>query len=245
MDRLPFNLNKDEKARFIVDMFTRIVVHYAFWFTEVRHQMGMEKALTVFETATKKSIGIQMDRLAEMFDFKVEQGIPGALLEMEDDALNQLMTVVAKNWLANDGVWFQTLEFEHGMNDAKRCNDSCWAQFSPYEAHAVKRFLNLSEQSGLEGLKQVLNFRMYSLINKQTVVDEGPESFVFQMDECRVQAARRRKNLDDYPCKSAGLVEFTYFAKAIDSRIQTQCVGCPTDEHPHDWFCAWRFNLKQ
>ncbi len=239
------SLSKEEKADFVVDMFTRIVVHYGLWFAEVKHQMGMEKALEVLDTATKNSVGIGMKRLSKVLDFEMEKGLPKALLNMDGDSMDQLMEAVAKNWLVNDGVWFQAVEFEHGMNDAKRCNDSCWTQFSPYEAHAIKKFLNLGESPGLAGLKKALNFRMYSLLNKQSIVDEGPKSFVFQMNECRVQVARRRKNLDDYPCKSAGLVEYTYFASAIDSRIKTQCIGCPPDEHPDNWFCAWRFSLEE
>ena len=64
------------------------------------------------------------------------------------------------------------------------------------------------------------------------------------MDECRVQVARKRKGLDDYPCKSAGLVEYAYFARAFDARIKTECIGCPPDAHPDDWYCAWRFSLE-
>lgn len=59
----------------------------------------------------------------------------------------------------------------------------------------------------------------------------------------RVQAARKRKGLEDYPCKSGGLVEYTYFARAIDSRITTECITCPPDPHPDDYFCAWRFYM--
>ncbi|MFW5855438.1 MAG: DUF6125 family protein, partial [Thermodesulfobacteriota bacterium] len=47
----------------------------------------------------------------------------------------------------------------------------------------------------------------------------------------------------DYPCKSAGLVEYSYFAAGIDPRIRTECIGCPPDPHPEDWFCAWRFTM--
>jgi hypothetical protein len=237
------SLNKEEKAGFVVDMFTRIVVHYGFWFAEVRHQLGMEKALEVMDKATKNAVGIGMKRLSSELGFEMENGLPKALLDLDGDAMDRLMTAVAKNWLVNDGVWFQAVESEHGMNDAKRCNDSCWAQFSPYEAHAVKKLLNLGEAPGLDGLKKALNFRMYSLLNTQSIVDEGPKSFVFQMNECRVQSARVRKKMDDYPCKSAGLVEYTYFARAMDPRIKTECIGCPPDDHPDDWFCAWRFSL--
>jgi Family of unknown function (DUF6125) len=237
-------LDKNLKAGLIVDMLTRLVVHYGFWFTEVRHQMGLEKALEVFEKATQKSISLGLGRFADIFGFEIENGLPEPLLKMEDSKINKLMDAVAKTWLANDGMWFQAIEFKHGMNDAKRCNDSCWAQFSPYEAFAIKRFLKLEDRCGLDGLKKALNFRMYSLINRQSIVDEEPDSFVFKMDDCRVQSARKRKKLDDYPCKSAGLVEYTYFARAVDHRIDTECIGCPPDEHPEDWFCAWRFSIK-
>jgi len=239
----PFALDQDQKARFIADMFNRIVVHYALWFTEIRHQMGMEKALEILETATKRGVDIQMKRFSKVLGFETKHGLPSALFDMDTNTQSELMKAVSKNWLVNDGVWFQAVEFDRGMIDAKRCNDSCWAQFSPYEARAIKNFLNLPENPGLEGLKKALNFRMYSIINKQSIVEEKEKSFIFQMNDCRVQSARKRKNLDDYPCKSAGMVEYNYFARAIDSRIKTECIGCPPDEHPDQWYCAWRFYM--
>jgi hypothetical protein len=129
------------------------------------------------------------------------------------------------------------------MLDAKRCNDSCWAWFSPFEAWSVKRILDLPERAGIEGLKKALALRLYAHINEQSVIDEGPNTILFQMNNCRVQAARKRKGMEDYPCKSAGLVEYSSFARAIDKGITTECVGCPPDEHPDEWFCAWRFRL--
>ena len=186
-----------------------------------------------------------MQHLSKALGFDMVDGLPAPLLAMDDEALRDLRDRVAKNWLANDGVWFQTIEASEGMNEAKRCNDSCWAHFSPYEASAIRQMLGLPENSGLEGLKRALGFRVYECINKQSFVDETPESFVFRMDECRVQVARKRKGLDDYPCKSAGLVEYTYFARAIDRRIRTECIGCPPDAHPDEWFCAWKFILTE
>ena len=239
----PQLLDSRDKASLVMDMLTRIMVHHGIWFSEVRHQMGMEKALDALDTATKKSLSIAMAHLAKAFVFDVENEMPAALANASEDTLEKAMAAAAKAWLANDGVWFQAVEFAHGMNDAKRCNDSCWAKFSPYEAHAVKQMLNLGTAPGLEGLKQALNYRMYAFINRQEIVDEGPDAFVFKMCECRVQQARQRKHLDDYPCKSAGLVEYTYFAQAIDLRIKTECIGCPPDPHPDDWFCAWRFTM--
>jgi hypothetical protein len=236
-------LNHEETARFILDLFHRTMIHHALWFAEISHQMGLEKALELLHTAAKRSYDIQMHHLSTSLGFEMINGIPAPLLHMEGPALQNLKDRVAKNWLANDGVWFQAVEFTEGMNDAKRCNDSCWARFSPFEASSIKQLLGLPENPGLDGLKRALGFRIYASINTQSIIDETPESFVFQMNQCRVQVARKRKGLADYPCKSGGLVEYSYFAKTIDKRIITECIGCPPDEHPDKWYCAWKFSL--
>jgi len=177
-------------------------------------------------------------------DFDMDNGIPKPLLELPEGKLEEMKEAVAANWLANDGVWFQAVEFSRGMFDAKRCNDSSWAQFSPFEARSIKQLLNLGAQPGLDGLKQALEYRLYATINKQSIVEESETSFVFQMNECRVQVARKRKGLEDYPCKSGGLIEYTSFAETIDPRIKTECIACPPDPHPAEYFCVWRFMIE-
>ena len=234
-------LDKKETAQFIVDLFHRIIIHHGLWYAEVKHQMGTEKALELLEQASKTSFAIQMKHLGAMFGFDMVDGVPTPLLEMEEDRLIELKERVAKNWLVNDGVWFQTIEMSEGLSEAKRCNDSCWAHFSPFEAQSIKQQLKLPEFPGLDGLKRALGFRVYESINTQSIVEESEDSFIFQMNQCRVQVARKRKGLADYPCKSGGLVEYSYFARSIDKRIKTECIGCPPDDHPDDWFCAWRF----
>lgn len=241
----PEELSQKELAKLVIDMFHRIVVHHVLWFREVEHQVGFQKALDIMQDIYTHSLGIQLKRLSKEFCFDMEEGIPKPLLDMPRERLLGLMETVAKNWLANDGVWFLSVEGKHGMNDAKRCNDSCWARYSPFEAWSIKQFLGLSKYPGIEGLKQALKFRMYSRLNVQTIIDETPDCIQFQMNVCRVQAARQRKGLKDYPCKSAGLVEYGYFAESIDSRIETECICCPPDPHPEEWMCAWRFYLRK
>lgn len=238
-------MSDEQKARLIMDILHRTVIHHGLWFTEVRHQMGTERALEALGKASAKSVGIQLQRLSKLLNFELRDGVPAALLDLPPEGLQALLEGVSANWLANDGVWFQAVEFMHGMNDAKRCNDSCWAHFSPLEAWSIRRLLDLPPAPGLDGLKKALGLRIYAQINVQSVVEETPHSFVFQMNECRVQAARKRKGLEDYPCKSAGLVEYTYFARSVDPRIRTECVGCPPDAHPQHWYCAWRFTIAE
>ncbi len=239
----PEDLSQEDLARFIVDMFHRIMMHYTMWYMETEHQLGIPKSLNILKEARKNSYSIQMDRLAKTLGFEMKNGIPKVLLDMPKEKQINLMNNLGVNWLANDGVWFTCVEAARDMFEAKRCNDSTWTRFSPLEAWSIKQFLGLPEQAGIEGLKQALRFRMYARVNVQSILDDGPNAIIFQMNDCRVQSARKRKGLDDYPCKSAGLVEYTTFAESIDSRIKTECIGCPPDKHPAEWHCAWKFTL--
>lgn len=239
------DLGHEDMARLVLDMFHRIMVHHTLWFREVEHQMGFAKALEIMKAAHEKSYDVQMKRLSRFLGFEMKDRIPGALLNMPKEGLVELMGIMGANWIAGDGIWFQAVEAAHGMNDAKRCNDSCWTRFSPFEAWSIKEFLGLPEHAGMEGLKKALKFRMYATVNVQTIIEEAPGNIVFQMNDCRVQSARKRKGLDDYPCKSAGLVEYSRFAEGIDSNIHTECIGCPPDPHPAEWFCAWRFSIPE
>lgn len=235
------NTNGQETAALIIDYFHRTMMHHAMWYAEVQHQLGHEKALAILDNAFKLSYEVQMKRLGKLLGFEMQDGIPVPLLNKSQQDLEAIKEGVAANWLANDGIWFQAVENEYGMLEAKRCNDSCWAQFSPFEAWSVKRLLKLPDNPGLEGLKKALQYRLYASINKQEFVEETDHSFVFRMVDCRVQSARKRKGLEDYPCKSGGLVEYRSFAEAIDKRIKTECIGCPPDAHPEGYYCAWKF----
>ncbi len=232
-------------AAYAAELFHRSILHHVLWFTEVRHQMGHDRAMEILDKVARTSSQIQIRRLSKVLGFELKDGLPAKLADMPEKKLRKLIEAASANWLANDGIWFQTVENAYGMNEAKRCNDSCWAQFSPVEADMIRNMLNLPKNPGLEGLKTALGFRLYANVNKQSIIEESPVGFVFQMNDCRVQSARKRRNLEDYPCKTAGMVEYTYFARSIDPRITTECIGCPPDEHPQEWYCAWRFSISE
>lgn len=149
----------------------------------------------------------------------------------------------AKNWLAHDGLWFQAIEAKHGMDTAIECDTEAWRRFTVIEARRIMKRHHIAQNSGLEGLKKALGYRLYARLNKQAISEETEESFLFQMQACRVQIARARHGLPDFPCKSVGLVEYTEFARTIDPRIVTLCISCPPDPHPDTYFCAWKFSI--
>lgn len=224
----------------LIDLMQRSIMHHVLWYTEIEHQYGREKAYEILQQVLPKTLEIQINRLGKTFGFEVSEGIPETWQKLSKEELTPLLQAISVNWLANDGIWFQAVEQEKGMTEAKRCNDSCWARFSFVEGNSVKSLLGLAKNPGLEGLRHALDYRLYSFINQQSFTFEQ-NCLILYMNDCRVQSARKRKGLEDYPCKSAGLIEYSAFAEAIDNRIKTVCVACPPDAHPEEWFCAWKF----
>jgi hypothetical protein len=164
--------------------------------------------------------------------------------QLSKDRLLILLENFAKNWLAHDGLWFQAVERIHGMEQAMELDAQAWRRFSPIEARRIKAFLGLPENGGLEALQTALEYRLYAVLNKQqSELREGRLRFF--MNDCRVQSARKRKGLPDFPCKPVGLVEYGTFAREIDSRIQTRCIACPPDDHPEEYYCGWEFRIEE
>jgi len=237
------NLTKEEKVRFVLNMIHRFIFHHVFWFKEVEHQFGFEEALNILNDVLIQGEKVHSKRIQKELNIPFRDSLPEFLLNMDDETLYKIMVTISKMWIANDGLWFLSMEQKRDMNDAKRCNDSCWCWFSPLEAWFIKRFLKLDKHPGLKGLEKALKFRMYAFLNVQEIKWPNENTLEFYMKKCRVQEARKRKGLPDYPCKSGGLVEYKRFAETIDPNIKTECIGCPPDEHPDDWFCAWRFTI--
>ena len=104
------------------------------------------------------------------------------------EQLIELIEGYCKNWLAMDGVWFQSIERKYGMDEAMEHDCAIWEKFTVIEAKRIKTFLNLPEHPGIEGLKQALKLRLYANINRDEIITEG-NTLIYRTTECRVQAA--------------------------------------------------------
>ena len=165
------------------------------------------------------------------------------VVDLSKEELIRLLQDASKNWLAHDGLWFRAVEDTFGTETAIELDRKAWESFTVIEAKRIMKRLGLEPGGGIPALIQALKFRMYAHINIQKVVEQDGKRCVFRMNRCRVQEARKRQNLPDFPCKSVGIVEYSGFARTIDSRIETKCLACPPDLHPPDFWCAWEFTL--
>jgi len=150
----------------------------------------------------------------------------------------------ALNWLAHDGLWFRAVEDFYGMEKAISLDKKAWEAFTVIEAKRIMKRLSIPPGGGIPALVGALEGRLYALINVQQVSEADERRCVFRMKACRVQEARKKQGLDDFPCKEVGIVEYSGFARTIDPRIETRCLYCPPDPHPEDGFCAWEFTLR-
>ena len=167
------------------------------------------------------------------------------LMQHSKDELIDMLEDAAKNWLAHDGLWFLAVEGECDMETAIELDRRAWEQFTVIEAKRIMNRHVIEPSGGISALKKALQYRLYAHINTQEVIDVDERSIVFRMNDCRVQSARKRKGLPDFPCKSVGLVEYTNFARTIDARFRTRCIACPPDPHPDEFWFAWEFKLAE
>jgi hypothetical protein len=161
------------------------------------------------------------------------------------DKKDSLISDFAKLWLAHDGLWFQAVEDEFGLDAAIKLDKAAWSKFSPLEAARILERLGKKPGGGIDLLEEALGERLYAIVNKQRIVERSATRLAFEMNSCRVQDARRRKNLEPFPCKEVGIVEYSTFAKAIDPRLQTRCLHCPPDSYNGEYWCRWEFNLVE
>ena len=167
------------------------------------------------------------------------------LEKLSKEKIIDLLVDAAKNWLAHDGLWFQEVEKENGLEKAIELDANAWKKFTVIEAIRIMKTMNIKRGGGIKSLIEALKYRLYAYLNIQETIEISDKRCVFRMNKCRVQAARKRKGLPDFPCKPVGLVEYGEFAKAIDPRIKTKCIACPPDDHPEEYWCAWEFSIEE
>ena len=160
------------------------------------------------------------------------------------EQLTELLEIYSKNWLAADGIWFQSVENRLGMDEAMYHDIEMWKKFTVVEAQKLKKFLRLPEHAGLEGLARALSLRFYANINDAEISMKG-NTLIYRMVDCRVQTARKRKGMEYHPCKAVGIVEYGEFARTIDDRIICECISCYPDITDETCCCSWKFTLRE
>ena len=166
------------------------------------------------------------------------------MTSLQEDCKEELRDA-AKNWIAMDGLWFQAVEQEYGMEAAVLLDKKVWKQYAVTEARRIKERLNLPERGGLDALAIAFANRLFSHVNDTDILRTDKKTLLVTTKTCRVQVARERKGMPLFPCRSVGMVEFPVFAQTIDPRVTTECLSCPPETKEGLPYCSWKFTLDK
>ena len=168
-----------------------------------------------------------------------------ALRSLSREQLMALLVCDAKNWLAMDGYWFQSVERRSGMDAAMFHDLEAWRGFTVTEARRLKKLLGLPDRPGLEGLAAALPLRLNSRCSPWELRWTEDGRLIFRHTGCTVQDARTAKGMPLHPCRPVGEAEFAGFARTIDDRITCRCLSCYPDVADESCACAWEFTLTE
>ena len=136
-----YQLDKSALIDLFFDSLHLSLLHYALWFREAEHQIGLDKAIKADDTVWKQVLPTIIGRLAERLNLPMKDGILESLTNLSKEELVNLLEDMGKNWLACDGIWFQTIEknYDYEMYTAKRINDTNMVRFSYIEAKIIMK----------------------------------------------------------------------------------------------------------
>ena len=161
------------------------------------------------------------------------------------EELAELLEITAKDLIALDGTWFQSLEREQGMDTAMEHDRAAWRRFVPSEARRLKKLLEpFGQLRPRRGSPRRCLCAAPHLRTNGRFAGKTTAALAFRITDCRVQNARKRKGMDFHPCKSVGELEYAGFAAGLDDRIQCECVSCYPAIADDTCNCAWRFRME-
>jgi len=142
-----------------------------------------------------------------------------------------------------DGLYFLGVENKSGTEMATEIDVEVWEAMSVIEAKSLKKMLQIEENPDIATIMDCLRKSSWALDQPFKIVETDSIRGILRIEKCRTQEARLNKGLCEFPCKN---VRFTYlrnFAKALNPKVEVNCIVCPPDEHPKEYWCEWEFRL--
>jgi hypothetical protein len=158
------------------------------------------------------------------------------------ETLLDIVEMLGKNWLTVDGLWFQAVEREVGLETATRFDEEMWERQSLAEARRIKKTFKITEKGPLAVAKASILLTAYFNPAFEFEFQEISSNKVIQTCvHCSNQEVRVKQGQKVFSCKKLRLAQHANFAKVIDPEVKVKCLVCPPDSRPENVWCQWEF----
>lgn len=168
------------------------------------------------------------------------------LKEIGIKSLLKLLFLQIRNIWRVDGLYFQGIEKDFGVENARDIDKDVWRILAKIEARDLKRIMDVTDVNDIEVFMNILLNTSWALYQteKEYLVNDDMRRGVFKVVSCKVQEARIEKGLDIFPCKEVRYSYLKSFAEELNPSIKVDIMSCPPDKKPLDYWCGWKFSLK-
>jgi len=165
------------------------------------------------------------------------------LAKMSMEKLLDFFFLQIRNLWRVDGLYFLGIEKRFGVDAATEIDAGVWEAMATIEAKSLQKMFNVGENPDVKTIMELLCRSSWALDQPFKSVEVSARRTILSIDRCRTQETRLSKGLSEFPCKKVRFGYLKNFAKALNPKVEVNCIVCPPDKHPKDLWCKWEFIL--
>jgi hypothetical protein len=165
------------------------------------------------------------------------------LVKMPMGKLLDYFFLQIRNLWRVDGLYFLGIEKKFGTEVATEIDAGVWEAMAAMEAKSLQKMFQVGENPDVPTIMNLLRKSSWALDQPFKTFEISDKRATLSIDKCRTQEARLSKGLSEFPCKKVRFGYLKNFTKTLNPKVEVNCIVCPPDAHPKDFWCKWEFKL--